>query len=92
MKAIEKQNLLNEEMKQEKKMLYVFLIGFFFMFMMFFKYVSIGDKIAQEVYTINGEVDFDSWFWNIGIFIAIMMGFERMLSFIMGVAFPEFEE
>ena len=70
----------------------IFLISFFFFFMMFFKYVSIGDKIAPETYTINGEVDFDSWFWNIGIFIAMMMGLERFCSFACDLTFPKVEE
>ena len=54
---------------------FIFLIFLLVVLGMFVIHVSIGGKIAKEIYETDGIVDYDNWFWNIGIFLAIMAGF-----------------
>ena len=71
---------------------FIMLVLALIVFMMFFKYVSIGEHVSKETYMINGELDFDSWLWNIGIFTAIIMGFYSLINMSIDFLFPKKEK
>lgn len=52
------------------------LIGFLIFFIAYFLNVSIGEWISRENYSTNSE-----WFKQIGLFMATMVAFERVISF-----------
>lgn len=56
---------------------FLLLITFLFSFLMFFKYVSVGELISPDTY----YGDLSEWAYHLGIFIAIMMGFIKYLEF-----------
>jgi len=49
---------------------------------------SIGHKISEETYAdSNGETDKAEWMWNLGEFVAIMMGFYSLMNVFYELAF-----
>lgn len=53
----------------------IFMLSFFFVFATFFQNVSLEDKIGNDCCDTKAEQ-----YWNIGLFIAIIMGFYKFLD------------
>jgi len=54
----------------------ILLISFLIFFIAYFKNVSVVEWIAKENYSTNSE-----WFKQMGLFIATLIAFERLLNF-----------